>query len=61
LLTYFCLDILILPFTPTKYFIPTMTHKLIFPFWPVTTPLLYFSTIQFTILCPIAFFYLKIS
>ena len=33
LFTFFYLDILILPFTPTKYFIPTMTPRLIFLFW----------------------------
>jgi signal transduction histidine kinase len=59
LFVFFFLDIFILPFTPTKYFIPSMAPKLVFLFWPVPGPLWYFSTLQFAVIYPITFFLLK--
>ncbi|MDE2232304.1 MAG: hypothetical protein KGJ95_09645, partial [Candidatus Omnitrophica bacterium] len=59
LLISFALDLLILPFTPTKFYIPSMAPKLVFQFWPVTGPLLYYSMIQFVIAVPLAFFLLQ--
>ena len=58
LLIFLCLDILILPFTFSKFFIPTMAPISVFIYWPVPGPLLYFSMVQFTILCCISFFLL---
>ncbi|MDE1920520.1 MAG: hypothetical protein KGI24_03630 [Candidatus Omnitrophica bacterium] len=59
LLISFCIDVLILPFTFTKYFILSVAPKSVFLFWPVIGPLYYYPIIQFSILLPLAFFILK--
>ncbi len=51
---FLVIDVLMIPFIPTNYFIQGMEHKLIFPFWPTPGILFHFSIIQFSVLVPIS-------
>ncbi len=59
LFLFFIIDLAILPFVNTPYFIVTMKHVLFFKFWPQAGILFHISFIQYMIIIPISLHLLR--